>query len=318
MHQTLLQITELLQIPCKSEEILITGMRALRDAGASELSFFDNAGHIEDLKSTHAVAVLMTARHLSDLPEGTLPLIVDDPYLSMAYVTALFYTPPSTDTGLPDTGEGCRIAPSAAFGKNVLLGDHVTIMAGCYLGDHVTIGDGTVLYPNVTIYHGCSVGSECILHAGSVIGADGYGFVRDSRGQAVKIYQNGNVMLGDRVEVGANSTIDRAVFSSTVIREGSKIDNLVHIAHNCDIGESCLIAGQSGIAGSAVLKRGITMGAQGGIIGHVEVGEGAILASRVGVTKSLTGGKVYGGFPAIEQKLWLKMQATLLRLVKRK
>jgi UDP-3-O-[3-hydroxymyristoyl] glucosamine N-acyltransferase len=204
------------------------------------------------------------------------------------------------------------------FGKNVTLGDNVTIMAGCYLGDNVTVGSGTLLHPNVTLYHHTKIGAECIIHSGTVIGCDGYGFAHTKRGEHIKIYQNGNVVVEDNVEIGANCAIDRAVFGSTYIRKGTKLDNLIQIAHNCDVGEHSLCAAQVGLAGSTTLGRNVVMGGQSATAGHLKVGDFATIAGKGGVTKSLEGGKTYAGFPAIDHKMWLRMQAVISGLLKGK
>ena len=214
-------------------------------------------------------------------------------------------------------GEGCDIDKRVRFGKNVTLGDNVTILAGCYVGDNVTVGSGTLLHPNVTLYHHAEIGSECIIHSGTVIGCDGYGFAHTKLGEHVKIYQNGNVVVEDDVEVGANCSIDRAVFGTTYIRKGTKLDNLIQIAHNCDVGEHTLCAAQVGLAGSTTLGRNVVMGGQSATAGHLKVGAFATIAGKGGVTKSLEGGKTYAGFPAIDHKIWLRMQAKIAGLLKR-
>jgi UDP-3-O-[3-hydroxymyristoyl] glucosamine N-acyltransferase len=200
----------------------------------------------------------------------------------------------------------------------VTLGDNVIIMAGCYLGDNVTVGSGSLLHPNVTLYHHTKIGSECLIHSGTVIGCDGYGFAHTKRGEHVKIYQNGNVIVEDNVEIGANCAIDRAVFGSTYIRKGTKLDNLIQIAHNCDVGEHSLCAAQVGLAGSTTLGRNVVMGGQSATAGHLKVGDFATIAGKGGVTKSLEGGKTYAGFPAIDHKMWLRMQAVISGLLKGK
>ena len=191
-------------------------------------------------------------------------------------------------------------------------------MAGAYIGDDVSIGDNVIIYPNVSIYHHCHIGSNCIIHSGTVIGSDGFGFAHTKMGEHVKIYQNGNVVVEDDVEIGANCTIDRAVFGSTIIKKGAKLDNLIQIAHNCEIGEYSILTAQVGLAGSTILGRNVVMGGQSASAGHLKIGNFAQIAGMSGVTKSIDGGKVYGGFPAIEQKEWLRNQAKLNLLLKSK
>jgi UDP-3-O-[3-hydroxymyristoyl] glucosamine N-acyltransferase len=312
------EICKEIDVEFDGEDIEIDGLQSLKEATPSQISFLNEKRHISSLGSTKAGAVLLEERYVDMLPSGVIALITDEPYLKLALASKLFAHKVVTKGGHPNLGEGCDIDKRVRFGKNVTLGDNVTVMASAYIGDNVTIGSNTIIYPNVTIYHNCEVGSNCILHAGVVIGSDGYGFAHTKDGRHIKIYQNGNTIIEDEVEIGANSTVDRAVFGSTYIRKGTKLDNLVQIGHNCDIGENTLMAGQAGIAGSTTMGRNVIMGGQSGTAGHLEIGDFAVVAGKGGVTKSLKGGKTYAGFPAIEHKLWLKLQAKLSSLVKRK
>jgi len=316
MTYKLSQIAQKLQIDFQGNDIEIDGIHTLGEATSTQLSFFNDAKYASQLAQTKAAAVLIDAAYASQLPEGTIALITDEPYLKLAEVSELFAHTVTTVTQMPKIGEGCQIDDSARFGVNVTLKDGVTVMAGCYVGDNVTIGSGTLLYPNVTLYHGTKVGKNCIIHSGTVVGCDGYGFAHTKTGEHVKIYQNGNVMIEDDVEIGANCTIDRAVFGTTRIGKGSKLDNLIQVAHNCEVGEHVLMAAQVGLAGSSKLGRNVVMGGQSATAGHLEVGAFATIAGKGGVTKSLEGGKTYAGFPAVEIRLWRKMQAALMRLVK--
>ena len=238
--------------------------------------------------------------------------------MKLALASKLFAYKPQTKEEKPKIGINCDISPKATFGTNVTLGDNVIVMAGVYIGDNVTIGDNTVINPNVTIYHHSRIGSNCIIHSGTVIGSDGLGFDNTRTGEHIKIYQNGNVVIEDDVEIGANCAIDRAVFGSTVIRKGSKLDNLIQIAHNCEIGAYSILTSQVGLAGSTVLGRNVVMGGQSASAGHLKIGDFAQIAGMSGVTKTLDGGKIYGGFPAVEQKEWLRNQAKLNLLLKSK
>jgi UDP-3-O-[3-hydroxymyristoyl] glucosamine N-acyltransferase len=189
-------------------------------------------------------------------------------------------------------------------------------MPGAYLGDGVTIGENTIIHPNVVVYHGCHIGNNCIIHANTVIGSDGFGYAHTSTGQHVKIEQLGNVIIEDDVEIGSNTSIDRATFNSTIIKTGTKIDNLVHISHNVVVGERTIIAGQTGIAGSTTIGKNVVMAAQCGAVGHITIADFTTVAARGGLTKNTEPGKTYAGFPQMEHKLWLKLQARLARLVK--
>ncbi|WP_457598228.1 UDP-3-O-(3-hydroxymyristoyl)glucosamine N-acyltransferase [Hydrogenimonas sp.] len=297
----------------------IEGIGTLKHATAKQLSFLENPKYLKDLAATKAAAVLVSPKYADAVPEGTVALVDEEPYLKLAMASAFFAPEPMRSEGKePAIGEGSVVAEGVAFGKDVTVGRDVTIMPGCYIGDDVTIGDGTLIHPNVTIYHGCRIGARCIIHAGTVIGSDGYGFAHTKEGKHVKLHQLGNVVVEDDVEIGANCAIDRGTIDSTVIKEGAKLDNLVHVAHNCEIGEYSLITGQVGLSGSTKLGRNVVMGGQSGTAGHLEIGPFATIAARGGVTKSIEGGRVYAGFPLMEHKKWLRLNAMLSRLLEKK
>ena len=318
MTYPLSNITENIGLDFQGEDIIIDGIHTLSEATSTQLSFFTESKYASQLADTKAAAVLIDEKHAGLLPSGTIALITDEAYLKLALASKFFAHKLGSESSQPTVGEGCDIDKSVSFGQNVKLGDHVTLLAGCYVGDNVTIGSGTLLHPNVTLYHHTEVGSECIIHSGTVIGCDGYGFAHTKRGEHVKIYQNGNVVVEDDVEIGANCAIDRAVFGTTYIRKGTKLDNLIQIAHNCDVGEHSLCAAQVGLAGSTTLGRNVVMGGQSATAGHLKVGDFATIAGKGGVTKSLEGGKTYAGFPAIDHKMWLRLQAKMMGLVKGK
>lgn len=307
-----------IDISFNEKDIEIEGLHTLDEASSSQISFFNDKRYKNKLSNTKAGAVLIEEQYVSLLPNTTIALITDEPYLKLALTSKLFAHKIETKGNHPNMGKGCDIDKQVRFGKDVKLGDNVTIMAGAYIGDSVTIDSNTIIYPNVTLYHHTKIGSNCIIHAGVVIGSDGYGFAHTKMGEHIKIYQNGNAVIEDDVEIGANTTIDRAVFGSTYIRRGTKLDNLVQIGHNCDIGEHTLMAGQAGIAGSTKIGRNVVMGGQSATAGHLTIGDFVTVAGKSGVTKSLKSRKTYAGFPAIEHKLWLRLQATISSLVKRK
>jgi len=318
MTHKLSQITKDIGLNFQDNDIDIDGIHTLSEATSTQLSFFNSAKYLDQLPQTKAAAVIIEEKYAELLPSATVALITDEPYLKLALASKFFAHKLESKGGHPSMGERCDIDKRVRFGKDVTLGDNVTILAGCYVGDNVTVGSGTLLHPNVTLYHHTEIGSECIIHSGTVIGCDGYGFAHTKLGEHVKIYQNGNAVVEDDVEIGANCTIDRAVFGTTYIRKGTKLDNLIQIAHNCDVGEHTLCAAQVGLAGSTTLGRNVVMGGQSATAGHLEVGAFATIAGKGGVTKSLEGGKTYAGFPAIDHKMWLKMQVKMLGLVKRK
>ena len=318
MTYTLSQITKQINLDFSGKDIDIDGIHTLSEASSSQLSFFNSDKYKDQLSQTKAAAVLIEEKYADLLPSSTIALITDEPYLKLALASKFFAHKLESKGGHPEMGENCDIDKRVRFGKNVILGDNVTILAGCYLGDNVTVGSDTLLHPNVTLYYDTKLGERCIIHSGTVIGCDGYGFAHTKMGEHVKIYQNGNAVVEDDVEIGANCTVDRAVFGTTYIRQGTKLDNLIQIAHNCDIGMHTLCAAQVGLAGSTKLGRNVVMGGQSATAGHLEIGDFATIAGKGGVTKSLEGGKTYAGFPAIDHKMWLKMQAKIAGLIKRR
>ncbi len=318
MTYKLSEITQKIGLDLQSIDINIDGIHTLSEATSTQLSFFNSEKYLDQLSQTKAAAVLIEEKYAELLPATAIALITDEPYLKLALASKFFAHRLESKGGHPAMGEGCDIDKRVRFGKEVTLGDNVTILAGCYVGDNVTVGSDTLLHPNVTLYYGTELGERCIIHSGTVIGCDGYGFAHTKLGEHVKIYQNGNALVEDDVEIGANCTVDRAVFGTTYIRKGTKLDNLIQIAHNCDVGEHTLCAAQVGLAGSTTLGRNVVMGGQSATAGHLKVGAFTTIAGKGGVTKSLEGGKTYAGFPAIDHKMWLKMQVKMLGLVKRK
>jgi len=312
----LTQICQEINLPFSGEDIEITGLHTLNEATSSQISFFNDKKFLNTLADTKAGAVFIAEEYAELLPESTIALVTDEAYLKLALVSKFFAHKIETKGGHPKLGEGCDIDKRVRFGKNVTIGDNVTVMAGAYIGDNVTIGSNTLIYPNVTVYHHSLIGANCIVHAGTVIGSDGYGFAHTKLGEHVKIYQNGNAVIEDDVEIGANCVVDRAVFGTTYIRKGTKLDNLIQIAHNCDVGEHSLMAAQVGLAGSTTTGRNIVMGGQSATAGHLHLGDFTTIAGKGGVTKSLKGGKTYAGFPAIDHRLWLKQQVKISKLIK--
>lgn len=296
----------------------ISGLNTLNDANESEISFLDNKKYLKDLKNTNAAAVLIKEEFSSLVPEGTVAIITDEPYLKLAYASKIFSPKLVEIDGVkPLVGDNCTIMENTYLGRNTVIGKNTTIMHGAYVGDNVHIGSNTVIYPNVIIYRDCLIGDNCIIHAGTTIGSDGFGFAHTKDGKHIKIYQNGNVVIEDDVEIGSNSVIDRAVFGTTLIKKGVKLDNLVQIAHNCVIGEYSIIVAQVGISGSTILGRNVVMGGQSGTAGHLEIAAFTTIAARGGVTKSLTqSGKTWAGFPLFEHRTWLKLQGKIAKLLK--
>ncbi|MGB3962502.1 MAG: UDP-3-O-(3-hydroxymyristoyl)glucosamine N-acyltransferase [Sulfurimonas sp.] len=315
---TLQEIASILGCEIGVNTTPISGMNTLKNASGSEVSFIANSKYIKEIQNTQAAAVIIDAALVEHLPSGCIALIVEHPYWSMAELSKYFA--PSIEelnAAHAAVGEGSSVSLKAELANGCVIGKNCTIMANVYVGANVRIGDNTIIYPNVTIYRDCVVGSECIIHAGVVIGSDGFGFATNKRGEHKKIYQNGNVVIEDDVEIGSNTAIDRAVFGSTKIKKGARLDNLIQIGHNCEIGEYCVLVSQSGFAGSSIIGRNNVFGAQSGVSGHLEIAAFNTFAARTGVTKSVKeSGKTFAGFPFMDHKLWLKIQGKLARLVK--
>jgi len=312
------EIAKLLELNLSCDDIEIVALNTLKDANSSEVSFVSNAKYVNDISSTKAAAVILTANLKDKLPDGCIALVVDEPYLSMAKLSK-FFSPTIEEKNAAKAiiGEGSDISDKAEIAKGAIIGKNCTILAHAYIGANVRVGDNTIIYPSVTIYRDCVIGSNCIIHASATVGGDGFGFATTKMGQHVKIYQNGNVVVGNNVEIGSSTTIDRAVFGSTIIKEGVHLDNLVQIGHNCIIGEYSVLVAQSGVAGSTELGRNVVMGGQSASAGHLTIAPFTMLASRAGVTKSIKEpNKTYAGFPLMEHRLWLKLQGKIARLLK--
>ncbi len=293
----------------------ITGMNTLSDASAGEISFLSDSKYEKELSTTKASAVILPHSKAHLLPEGVIALVSEEPYMSVALLSKQFAKPIVSSEISPIIGEGTKLYPSAHIENGAKIGSNCTIMSGVYVGAEAVIGDDVHLYPNVTIYRDCEIGNRVTIHAGTVIGSDGFGYAHTKMGEHVKLYQNGNVVIEDDVEIGANTTIDCAVFGSTVIKKGAKIDNLVQIGHNCIVGEHSILVSQTGLAGSSTLGRNVVMGGQSATAGHLTIAPFTTLAARSGVTKSIVNKGVYSGFPLMEHKLWLKLQAKLGKML---
>jgi len=300
------------------QDIEIAAMNTLKEAAQNELSFVSNAKYIKDIKNTNAGAVIVNEKTKSEVPDGVIALVVDDPYWKMAELSKSF-APKIEDDTLPPAivGEGTTISTKAEIANGTVIGKNCTILAHVYIGAEAIIGDNTIIYPNVTVYRDCKIGNDCIIHANTTIGSDGFGFATNKLGEHKKIYQNGNVVIEDDVEIGSSTTIDRAVFGSTLIKKGTRIDNLVQIGHNCVVGEYSVMVSQSGLAGSTTLGRNVVMGGQAAAAGHLTVAPFSTFAARSGITKDIKeSGLTFAGFPLMEHRAWLKLQGKIAKLLK--
>ena len=319
---TLRQITERLGGEAVGEAgAPLTGVAALEEAGPGHLTFLAHPRFRAKLAATRASAVIVGPK---DRDATTLPRIVaSNPYAYYARAVALFHPakpvvpgihPGATVDPAARVAASAWVGPGAVVEAGAVVGERASIGAGSYVGEGATIGDDTVLHPRVTVYHGCAVGARGILHAGVVIGADGFGMAPED-GRYVKIPQVGRAVLGDDVEVGANSCIDRGALSDTVVEDGVKIDNLVQVAHNCRIGAHTVIAGCAGLAGSATIGRNCLIGGGAGIVGHLDICDGVTVSGMTLVTKSITEPGVYtSGSPFMPHAEWLRNAAHLRHL----
>jgi len=315
---TLKEIASIIGADFNSTDIEITGMNTLKDATSSEVSFVSNSKYVKDIQNSKAAAVIIAGTLVEHLPSSSVPLVVENSYMSMALLSK-YFAPLIEDDNLPpaEIGEGSRVSSKAEIANGAKIGKNCTILAHVYIGAEAVIGDNTTIYPSVTIYRDCKVGSDCMIHANTVIGADGFGFATSALGEHRKIYQNGNVVVEDDVEIGSNVSIDRAVFGSTLIKKGVRIDNLVQIGHNCEIGEYSVFVAQSGSAGSTKLGRNVVVGGQSAFAGHLEIAPFSTFAARSGITNSIKeSGKTFAGFPLLDHRKWLKLQVKIAKLLK--
>jgi UDP-3-O-[3-hydroxymyristoyl] glucosamine N-acyltransferase len=302
-------------------DLPIIGVCDLKDSNADHLSFIGANKYEKFFHQSKANAVLVGKGFSMDRKDKTL-IHVDNPAISFIKVVHLFHP---QDIPIETIHSNAVVSPTAEIGANVYIGPHVVIeenvsigdgvqiYAGTFIGKNTTIQSGTVIHPNVSIYHDVIIGKQCIIDSGSVIGTDGFGLVKDNNTYH-KIPHIGRVILKDSVWVGPNCCIDRGTLSDTVIGEGTKMDNLIHIAHNVQIGGNCAIAGQVGIAGSSILENNVAVAGQVGIIGHLKIGEGSTVAAKSAVFQSLDPGSFVSGVPARHHKNRLRQDVIINQL----
>ncbi|MDR3253200.1 MAG: UDP-3-O-(3-hydroxymyristoyl)glucosamine N-acyltransferase [Tannerella sp.] len=287
------------------------------------LTFLANPKYEHFIYETNASIVLVN-NDFAPTGEVKATLIkVPNAYSSLAALMSLAEQAKQRRTGIDSTafvavnatvGNNCYVGPFAYIGDSTVIGDDCRIYPGAYLGDRVSIADNTTIYPHACIYSGCVIGSNCMIHAGAVIGADGFGFAPDKQGEYQKIPQLGNVVIEDNVEIGANTTIDRAVIGSTIIRKGVKLDNLIMVAHNVEIGENTVLAAQAGISGSSKVGAGCMIGGQVGLSGHITVGDKAQIGAQAGILGSIEAGARVLGSPAIPIRQYLRSSVIFEKL----
>jgi len=301
--------------------VFISQAGSLRSAGVGQISFLANPKFREQLLATRASAVIVSPAFEGDT---TLPRIVHaNPYAYYARVVALLnpvgWRPPGVHPSAVVSSvvpRSARVGENVVIGKDVRIGENVTLYPGCVIGDGVVLGDDSLLYPNVVVYGDCSIGKRAIIQAGAIIGSDGFGFAKEDE-RWIKIPQIGRVVIGDDVEIGANTSIDRGALDDTVIGDGVKLDNQIQIAHNVRIGENTAMAGCVGVAGSATIGRRCTIGGAAMIVGHIAIGDDVHVSAGTMITKSVNKpGQYTGVFPFAMHANWLHDAAQLKRLAK--
>jgi UDP-3-O-[3-hydroxymyristoyl] glucosamine N-acyltransferase len=298
----------------------------IEEAVAGDITFFANPKYEKYIAVTKASAILVsTGFDTARTQTNRLVFVkVTDPYVAFLQILKrLTPMPDPFPKGIHATavvpasaavGSGVSLGVHVVLGERVVVGANTKIGHGCVLGDGSTVGENSIIYPNVTVYHGCQVGNRVILHSGVVVGGDGFGFAPKSDGTYEKIPQLGIVVIEDDVEVGANCTIDRATMGQTILKHGTKLDNLVHIAHNVVIGENTVIAAQSGISGSTKVGKNVIIAGQVGVIGHLEIRDRSVLLAQAGIGKSTEPGKSYLGSPAKEHPRAMRIEAVIRSL----
>ena len=323
-----LNLAEILEITggtaSREKDLSITGVQSLLEASETELSFLGNKKYTEQIPQSKAAIILVPEDYDVSKSEQVF-ISCPNPSASFSKVIDTFApTPIEFPAGIHPTAvvaEGVEVPTSAYIGANTViqegaeLGENVIIQAGCYIGHFTKVADSVKLHPNVTVRERCELGKNVIIHSGTTIGSDGFGFIPGANGHT-KIPQVGNVVLADNVEVGANCAIDRARFGTTYIGEGTKVDNLVQLAHNVKIGKHCFIVSQTGIAGSAELGNFVITAGQAGVAGHIKVGDGATIMGQAGTTGDVPAGTSVIGSPAVPQKEFLKERLAIKKIAK--
>ncbi len=303
----------------------IQGVAAIDEATAGTLSYIEGekfAGQIATTQATALILPMDEALQAAASDRHLAWISISNPRLAFAQAIALFYQPFRPSPGIHPTAV---IDSSATLGKDVAIGAHVVIQAGVSLGDgvcihpnvviypDVTVGDRTQLHANCVIHERTQIGSGCVIHSGAAIGSEGFGFVPTKEGW-YKMEQSGRVVLEDTVEIGCNSAVDRPAVGETRIKRNTKLDNLVHVAHGCQIGEACAMAAQVGLAGGVTVGNRVILAGQVGIANQVKIGDGAIATAQTGVHRDVEPGAIVSGYPAIPNKRWLKISAIYNRL----
>jgi UDP-3-O-[3-hydroxymyristoyl] glucosamine N-acyltransferase len=305
-------------------EAAVSAFGKIEEAQQGQLSFLANPKYEEFLYSTKASVIIINQSLELKQPVSATLIRVSDAYTAFATLLSWYQNMMNQQlTGIQqpvymaktaEYGEKVFIGAFSYLGEHVKIGNNSKVYPNVYLGDHVRVGENCILHPGVKIYHDCVIGNNVVIHAGTIIGSDGFGFAPQADGSFKKVPQIGNVVIEDFVEIGANSTIDRATIGSTLIKAGAKLDNLIQIAHNVEIGNSTVIAAQAGVSGSTKIGKGVMIGGQAGIVGHIQIGDGVKINAQSGVSKSLDPGKAVTGSPAYDYTAALRSQAASRKL----
>ena len=305
-------------------EAKVSTIAKIEEGRKGSITFLANPKYTHHIYDTEASVVLVSDKFVAERPVKATLIRVADPYATVTrlldMVSKMMLPQPvgieqpchiGEGTDVPD---GAYIGAFAYVGRGVKLGRNVKIYPQAYVGDGCVIGDDTTLYAGAKVYYGCRIGNRCTIHSGAVIGADGFGFAPNTQGSYDKIPQIGHVEIADDVEIGANATIDRATMGATRIARGVKLDNLVQVAHNCEIGENTVMAAQAGVAGSAKIGAHCMVGGQTGFAGHIKVGDGVSIGAQSGVPNNVPSGSTIMGYPAVDARLYMRQAAALKRL----
>ena len=295
------------KILCESNlplETEIQGISSINNSNSSMITFFSDQKYIDYLSGTKALACLIEKKYSQYLPDNCFAIIINDPYIAFAHLTSLFNNDNITQNRFIKQTDNLfksnLISPNATIYDDTIIMENTEISSNVVLGPNVKIGSSCRIFPNCSLSN-CIIGNNTIIKSGSVIGQEGFGFTLNKK---IKIYHIGNVIIGDNVNIGANTTIDRGTIDSTIIDNDVRLDNQIHIAHNVKIGKGTIIAAQTGIAGGTKIGSNCIMGGQVGITGHVDIGNNVTIAAKSGVTKSLPNNIIVAGFPAIDIKKW--------------
>lgn len=294
-----------------NEQIKVSGLSKIEEGEPSTLTFLSNMKYEPHIYETKAsIAIVAKSFEPSKALPSTLTLVkVEDPYSCFAKLLEVYNQMHQKSPKIEKNafiaesaklGEEIYVGANAYIGENVTIGNNVKIYPNTFIGDNVKIGDETTIHPNVSIYHDCVIGKSCLIHAGAVIGSDGFGFAPNEKGEFQKVPQIGNVILEDNVDIGANATIDRATLGSTILKKGVKIDNLVQVAHNVEIGINSAMAAQAGVAGSTKIGQNVLIGGQVGVSGHIKIADQTQIVAQSGIPGSVKkSGQRLMGSPAI-------------------